>query len=311
MTIRMKRVEEEERWLRSTPIRPLAGPENAFETESGKFWILPQTIPYMKATFSLAEIYWVVAGNCNVKEVFEKTLFHNLEHLRLGAVDLMGLRFQVPYILLSLNRDDDACSFILYWKLFFASVFDFDEVTETHANSQPGDWMYPRVPNIRYLDIYQQILDLKNEMQPLELSFMVVLVIVKLRIVAAHDAMTQAIELAFGEGTTGHRIQQVRSNVTDMLIRANVNVESQRRQVNRLLDDIHLHNPSMLPSIIHPDPLLKQPCPSMIPRGHPTEAYATLMYCRPYFGRVPGAIDMLKERFGTNPTYNWNTKIYN
>eukprot|EP00957_Ditylum_brightwellii_P115143 8781514-Ditylum_brightwellii.AAC.1 len=50
-------------------------------------------------------------------------------------------------------------------------------------------------------------------------------------------------------------------------------VENQRRQVERLIDQIHANSPSMLPSIINPMPLKSKPLPQGYSRGKSAEAY--------------------------------------
>lgn len=301
-----KRVEREEVKLRSTPIRPFIGTQTVFEADIGNFWGLEQTIAYMQASCDLLKAHWDAANDSEVKELWEKTLFYSLEHLRLGAVDHMGARLRVPFILLFLNRDDDACTFIQYWSRPPETVLDSDAIYDTHFNSKEGDWIYPCVPNIRYSDISDQIMD-SNDFQAVELPFLVALAIIKLRVVAEHEAISQSLELAF-EGTAGQRIQEVQSTVKDMLL-PNIDMESQRRQLQRVLDAIHLHNPSMLPAIINPTPITEQPRPDIATLGHPSEVYDSLLFSRRCFVQVPGALDMLKERFGSNPIYNSNMTI--
>lgn len=290
--------------LRSTPIRPFIGTENVFETDTGNFWVLDQTYAYMQASFVLVESYWDAAYNSEVKELWEKALFHNLEHLRLGAADYMCVRLGTPFILLFLDRDDDACTFIEYWARSPAILLDANSIFDIHFNSKEGDWIYPRKPNCRYSDICDEILN-RTGIQEVKTFFLVALAIVKFRVVAEHDAVSQSVDLAF-EGATGQRIQEVQSTVKDMLVRKDIDMESQRQQLDRILDAIHLHNPSVLPAMINPTPITEQPCPHPVTPGHPSEVYDTLAYSRRCLVQIPGALDILKERFGSNPVYNWN-----
>ena len=93
-----------------------------------------------------------------------------------------------------------------------------------YAYSKEGDWIYPRETNCRYLDVFEDIFS--NKKPQADLAYLLALVIIKLRIVAAHDAAMQSLE--------------------------DVDVESQREQANRLLDVIHLQNPSMIPALLNP-----------------------------------------------------------
>ena len=284
-------------------LRSILG-DTIFETQTGNFWDIPHATTYMDVTYALSNWYCIVAHQSGVKEVWEKALFHILEHLRLGAIDQMEARWRAPFLLLSLNRDDDAYAFIRFWvTLMVAVTVNLIAMFEKHVNSKEGDWIYPREENCRYLDIFQDIFSTQNP-QEVELPFLVALAIIKLRIVAAHDAALQSVDLAM-EGT-GQRIQEVQPALKDMLFCEHVDVESQRQQVNRLLDAIHLQNPSMLPALINPGPLTAQPPPAVYTPGQPSEAYRTLIDCKATLNRIPGAIDLLEERFGSNPTYNSN-----
>ena len=130
------------------------------------------------------------------------------------------------------------------------------------------------------------------------------MVIIKLRIVAEHEAALQSLELAM-QGSAGQRIQEVQLNIKEMLVLPHVNVEREREHVNLMLDAIHRKNPSMLPALINPKPIIDQPPPTRIIPGHPSEIYKTVPDCVQCFQRVPGAVEMLQERFGSNPVYNW------
>ena len=111
-------IDRQKRYLIQEEIRLRYDPdeEDIFETEIGNFWSSPQTHPYMEATYDMANWYRTAKYQSDdVKEVWEKSLFHILEHLRLGAIDHMGARWRAPFFVLSLNRDDNTYSFIRYW----------------------------------------------------------------------------------------------------------------------------------------------------------------------------------------------------
>ena len=87
----------------------------------GGFCDIDDTENYLKARARLANSYWNAAYDCDVKEVWEKALFHCLELLRLGNTYRSEVRFRVPFFLLYLNRDDDAFAFTRYWLNFVDS----------------------------------------------------------------------------------------------------------------------------------------------------------------------------------------------
>jgi hypothetical protein len=283
--------------------------ENIFETEAGNFYGLTETYNYLDMTNALISWTCSIAYQSNVKQVWEKALFLQLEHLRLGALDRMRGRIRLPFFLLQMNRDDDAVSFIQHWvklKDFGDTLPDWDY--DLHRNSNEGDWIYPREVDCRYSDMFKDVLE--DELEEVDLSFLVALFIIKLRLIAAHDLATQYIAFAF-EGISGRRIQEVRPLVEEMVIRQDVDLDSQRAQAQRLFDVIHRKNPSMLPAIVNPRPIMSQRPPNRvlsreIRPGHPSEVQMILNYGKVAFHRVPGALGMLVARFGDNPVYNWS-----
>jgi hypothetical protein len=79
------------------------------------FFEFAHTQAHFKARTKLANTYWIAAYDSEVKEVWEKSLSHYLEILRLDVSDPSFVRFRVPFILLYINRDNEAYSFIRYW----------------------------------------------------------------------------------------------------------------------------------------------------------------------------------------------------
>ena len=73
-----------------------------------------------------------------------------------------------------------------------------------HVQSQEGEWIDPRNKNCRFLDIWDEFPNVNDRDVPL--SFLVVLLIIKCRIVATYDATCISIDLAF---RGGQRIQAV------------------------------------------------------------------------------------------------------
>ena len=137
--------------------------ENPFETGVGYFWELPHTQLYMEASYDLAEAFWAAARDSQVKEVWEKTLYYLLENLRLGAIDHLGARLRAPFLLLELNRDDDAVSFIRYW----AGMNDdlnlaLEEMHVNSVNTKVGEWIYPRKTDGRYVDLFAYLTKQKS-----------------------------------------------------------------------------------------------------------------------------------------------------
>ena len=73
------------------------------------------TLGIIGARYALGEHILAEAHLQDVKFLYEQGLAHYMELLRLCHGDNMGVRFEVPFILLSLNRDQDAYDFIKWW----------------------------------------------------------------------------------------------------------------------------------------------------------------------------------------------------
>lgn len=297
----LKRVEQRAVPLRNMRVRVLS--ENFFETQVGTFGRDPETSAYMEARGELAENYMRAAYVADIKAVWDTAIFHILELLRLDATGPMNWLDLLPFMLLNVHRDDDTYTFIRYWmRIKVAREVNMIEAMRRHILSKEGDWIYPRAKNCRFLDIFDEFPNVNYRDVPL--SFLVALLIIKCRIVATYDATCRSIDLAFG-ATGGQRIHVVQHLVKEMLIDEGfMNIESQRQQVDRLVNVIHRNNPSMLPAILNPTPLLRKEYPQPRVEGEPSEASYVLTGSLRCFLRVPGAKEMLVQRFGENPTYN-------
>lgn len=253
-----------------------------FETQAGDFWDISETRAYMRARIKLADLIYDIAYEKETVELWERVVAHYQELLRLNDSDNMGLRYRFPFLLLYLNRDDDAYSFCRYWENW--EIDDEEERERRHTNSSEGDWIYPREEGCRYNDFFAECQDDTREF--MSLAMLVAVCIIKMRLVAAYDD------------------KKKRGVVQDESAVHVQRIEANRRQVQDLMDQIHANNPSMLPSILNPTPMKSQGLPEFHSPGHPTEAAFVLNDCHRAFVRVPGAEDLLKARFGPRPTYN-------
>ncbi len=253
-------------------------------TQTGNFWGQEQMVGvyYMQATYALLNWYWFAALQSDVRMVWEKVMFYVSEHLRLGGpLDIMEARWRAPFFLLSLNRDDDAFSFIRYWAQLGKFVNPVPKAKLIiHKNSKEGDWIFPREADCRFSDVSQ--IPKNKDLQEVELPFLVALLIIKLRIVAAHDAALQSIEKASQGGE---------SCVRD-------DIDSQRKQVEQLMDAIDQQNSTMLPAIINLVRVRGEPSATAMLFANPSDAELAFSHSTRCFQRIPGALDLLKKRYG-------------
>jgi tetratricopeptide (TPR) repeat protein len=266
--------------------------EDFFETRVGQFGELEleEVQEYLTARAYLAHSYWDVAYEYEIKELWEKALFHYLEILRLDPSYDCEIHFRISFTLLYLNRDDDAFAFIRYWLKF--ENLRRDEIISRHAQAAEGDLFFPVERECRYLDIFKEC----PNRSPIGVDepYLVALIIIKLRIVAAHDTLSRTLDFAFNE-TVANRIQEVRPIVQEMLGCCR-DITHQRKQLDTLLDAIDhnvlhaMHDFEELAGFERFSALQE------ITRFHPYPINVTIMNGVRSFFRVPGSSDLLTDR---------------
>jgi hypothetical protein len=121
----------------------------------------------MRARVDLAELIHSIAYWEETIECWEKVLLHYSQMLHLCSSDNLGLRFRVPFILIYLNRDDDAYAFCQNWendvyafRLHWENLEteDYNQWQQHHENSKEGGWVFPREDGCRYNDLFDDTL---------------------------------------------------------------------------------------------------------------------------------------------------------
>jgi hypothetical protein len=216
------------------------------------------------------------------KILWENAAFHFQEVLRLNSNDDFSLYGSFPLILINCDRMEDAYTFARY------HGFNYDDMDwSLHEGTKEGDWIYPKLEGgALYKDIYQEFPDEKRVGFAC-LADHVAIFIIKLRLIAAFDAKKKR-----GDNVSEEEVDQVE--------------QVRNVQVPGLMDVIHEGNPTMLPALINPAPLLSQPPPRMSAMGKPSEAASVLIDAIGPFNRTPGGREVLVERFGPFPAYDTN-----
>jgi hypothetical protein len=222
------------------------------------------------------------------------------ECLRLNLRDNNGLRFAFPFVLLRLNRDDDAYCFCRYWTTYD----DWDDEHETHSSSNEGDWIYPKQEGCRYLDILKDCEAVKDRS---DLWSLLAFAVIKMRLVAVFEERTKAFEAASAShssaGQGGIEVENIRREIMGTVEKEQL-LADQGRQLDQLLDLIDGHNTCMVPALLHPGPLFTRPPPSSYSNGSPSQARMMLPYVIDVWNSIPGASRYLARRLGTStPSY--------
>lgn len=250
------------------------------ETHAGSFGPhgIQETCVYISARAEMAKHSNALGFSADrpTVPVWQKIANVHQECLRLNANDEPRVGCSFPFILLNCDRDEHAF-------VFARSRILFEQDWERHRHSKEGDWVYGN--GDVYSDIFQETEDKKCGFS--QLPGFVAILLVKLRLVAAFKAKKkEGVEILDNEE------RQIR-NV-------------QKEQIPDLLDVIHEANPTILPALINPIPLLSQGVPRLAAPGTPSEAANVLIDAIGPFNRIAGAKNVLTKRFGSNPTYDTN-----
>lgn len=147
---------------------------------------MPDTRSYIRARTALFKKQQAIAEQIQTHDAWTAVFDHHLGMLRLCAFDQTGLRLATPFLLLRLNRDDDAYCFCRHW-------LKSNPLIPGIENTRERDWIYPREENSRFRDITQE-----GGEQGLsclcDISSLVALAVIKMRLVAMYDALMQNVE---------------------------------------------------------------------------------------------------------------------
>jgi len=235
--------------------------------------------------------------NQDSKRIYEIALAHYLELLRLIHGDNLGIRDKVPFLLLALNRDEDAYNFIKWWETIDPDGhYDWGEPPA----SQEGDWLY-----LKGQDINENLLTNINC-----LPFLAALALIKARIILT-------CEIAEKEFQTFQEVLQTGSSINQKLL-CNIPaltkikrflgcndalLREQKQQLEVCLNAIQRTNPYFLKAVVNPRPILDMEPPQYTQRGTVSEVYGVIVDCSRLFERNKIVMAAIIKRVGNNPTF--------
>ncbi|KAL2760354.1 hypothetical protein ACRALDRAFT_1078894 [Sodiomyces alcalophilus JCM 7366] len=136
-------VENAARPLRSYSWDPRDPPKNFFEEQPGYFWGIVATRPYMHARNELAH---TIAAMDN-RLALEECLSHQFDMLRLSVRDNMGVREEMPGVMLRLGRDQECYDLIKWWALGYKDSASYlEEDRADFLNIKDADALEPIEP---------------------------------------------------------------------------------------------------------------------------------------------------------------------
>lgn len=271
--------------------KPLQYPNNLFETASGEFYYHFGS-DYILARHDLVKKIHEMAQQMESKYLWDIDLHHHSEMMRLCASDNAGSRFNIPFILLHLDRDDMAYGFCRFW-LTFIPQGDLHKRDEIHHKSSAGDWLFPSEEGCRYDDIMVFIGNEANQ-ECICTRLLVALCLIKMRLISVHIERKKAAEI------DNHTYPGNKAILVEEEMKV---IREQGRILSKLMECIHKRNPSMLPALINPAPLMKQKEPDGYSIGSAAEAYLVAKNALRLIERIPGGLETLQHQFGLSPIY--------
>jgi hypothetical protein len=271
--------------------KSLKHPIDLFETATGEFYY-HFGVQYILARHDLLKKIHEMAQQMESRYLWEINLHHHSEMMRLCTSDNAGTRFNIPYILLHLDKDDMAYGFCRFW-LTMIQRSELDRRDELHRRSSRGDWLFPYEEYCRYDDIMLCVNDEANK-ECICIRLLVAMCLIKMRLISVHINRKKAAEI--GKHTYP-------GNNTINIEQEEQVIKEQGIILSRLMERIHKENPSMLPALINPGPLMKQKDPDGYSRGSTAEAYLVARNALRLIERIPGALETLQHQFGSSPVY--------
>ena len=281
--------------------------ENLFETSVGDFWGLDDPRDYCCTRLELADEILHVAHDYERISIFDIAISHYLELMRLSHSDNQGCRSRTPFILLSMDRDDDAYNFIKWWESVPGSDYDWGDPPPVRE----GEWSYLTNQN-RYEDMFTVCDKLySGELcSDMDLCFLAALALIKFRILAKHEQRLKEYEALLPHMerlSVGNTLTNVLHIIKEKLVGDKDWIKLMREQedhLNKYLEMIQKSNKTFLPAVVNPAPLRSQPCPGEYSEGSVEEAWLTLDYSWKLFHITPGAVQRIKGIVGNNPQYD-------
>lgn len=290
----------EETSLRSNPGNGFSLPPRVFEEHAGHFWGIYETRDYMRARYGFVNT--MLENFPSHRVAVQTAVDHFMDMLRLNRSDDMGLRNQVPALMLRLGRDQDAYDFIKWWA-----------TCDPDGDYNWGDMELP------YLDTRDA--DALEEPQLwtcefLNLSHASTVMLIKVRILLKLKDLQNTARALQGFILPREIVDQVRWELLDESLLAGrrglassdtatlaAMIEKVKKQIWALYSAVGYENMNFWPVLIlMQDEDIEVERPDTYSRGSPEEADLMALYNYPAWEETPGALDEIDAI----RHYSWN-----
>jgi len=263
----------------------------------GNWWGHLEPRDYCRAVHSLSELIRDIAWDSEVESLWMKCLNLKLDLLRCNISDNQGIRSEVPYVLLYLNKDDECLRFIKWssynYRYKYARGYGHD--SELSPVWEEGLFVYDEAGGDRFDDIFPFIDDegvkipgvdmesygvlinhcVSSREVYLEPSFLVALIVIKLRIVVHLEVQ---LHLALKENSA--------ADTTSI----GVQLAQQKRLLDKYHHMIYAKNKYILHIFGSEDNLrfmIQQGSPRYFSSNSPEEAFFLMKYYTRHIARIP------------------------
>jgi len=271
----------EEQRLRSQPPGDIFTPDRLFEDHVGDFWGIMETRTYMRARYALVEALLKIDNFAAVNMALE----HLLAMLVLCSSDNMGLRDQVPGLLLRVQEEQKCYDFILWWI----------------KNLGEGDFD-PALPKVEDADVFGPV-DPTFTGKYRSLSHTVAITLLKIRLLQGLRALHNSTPI--GTKTSQELFDNIRESLVegtpiagrdDILSNQDQSqiMDTLQRQVQQMYAAVSNVNKHLWPAMLEPGSNLTAR-PEFMSAGTPQEMQITLQYNYKAWSETPGAIQMIQR----------------
>lgn len=262
-------------------------PANPFEDSVGHFWGIWETRPYMRLRYSLVEVLLKV----DTVDAVQSALAHMMDMFRLCRSDNMGVRSQVPSVMLRLHKDQECYDFVKWW-----TTCDPDGTYDW------GDMDLPYL-NMHGEDVFEPC-DVFLESYP-DIGHTVALTLLKIRLLIdlqAAQSVQPVIETTNADVPPEIAYLIRERAVGDIFVRRRdvlgaadltPHIKNMHDQILQLYKHVEKSNGHMWPALLDPKGHLNAR-PESYSGGSPEEMQLVLQYSYTAWVETPGAIEILR-----------------